>query len=185
MGQAAKRAGRWIAMAMMIAALPSSVAAVGTNAIGDRTIAHYAEDRYLAQVMELLEDGIATRITFDRALRVRRPAAEYQQLLDEYRSRQLGLLLKLRYLDTPPRLIPFHEQLRSAIITQTRFYSALVTAKMRDPQVNLDWMAGHPALRASSDALKAAFDHIRRLRPGTNVRLEGVLQSQLSWLEAI
>ena len=185
MGEAAKRTARWIVMAMMIAALPSTVAAVGTNAINDRAIAHYAEDRYLAQVMELLEEGIAARIVFDRALRVRRPAVEYQQLLEEFRARQLGLLLKLRYLDTPPRLIPFHEQLRAAIVTQTRFYSALVTAKMRDPQVNLDWLAGHPALRASSDALKAAFEHIRRLHPGINVRLENVIQSQLSWLEAI
>ena len=185
MGHAVTRTGRSIAMAIMIFALPSSATAVGTHAMGNRTIEHYGEDRYLGEVMDLLEEAIATRVTFDRALRVDRPAAEYQPLLDEFRSRQLSLLLRLRALDTPPRLIPFHEQLRSAIVTQTRFYSALVAAKIRDPHVNVEWMAGHPALRASSDALRAAFEHLRRLHPAISIRLEAVIESQLSWLEVI
>ena len=178
--------GRAIVAAALIAVtLPSPVFAVGSGSAREQINPHYAENRYLAAVMELLEEGISNRVAFDRALRTRRGVHEYQELLNEFRSRQLGFLLKLRALETPPRLIPFHEQLRSAIVTQTAFYSALVAAKMRDPNVSVDWMSGHPALRASRDALQAAFEHLRRLHPALDLRTEARIEGQLSWLEVL
>lgn len=143
------------------------------------------ETRYLTRVVELLDNAIANRVKLDLALRTRRPADEYQRLLDEFRMRQLGFLLHLQELQPAPRLISFHEGLRSAIVTQTSFYAAFVGAKMRDPNVNLDWMAGHPTLRATGDAIQAAFDHLRRLHPALDQHTEAALEGQLSWLDAI
>jgi hypothetical protein len=143
------------------------------------------EQRYLTRVIELLHGAIANRVKMDFALRTRRPAEEYQRLLDEFRMRQLGFLLHLQELQPPPRLIRFHEGLRSAVVTQTSCYAAFVSAKMRDPNVNLDWMTGHPTLRATGDAIQAAFDHLRRLHPALDQHTEAALEGQLSWLDAI
>ena len=144
-----------------------------------------AERPYLTRVIELLDHAIANRVNLDSALRTRRSAEEYQGLLDEFRMRQLGFLLHLQELHPSPRLISFHEGLRSALITQTSFYAAFVDAKMRDPNVNVDWMAGHPTVRATGDAVQAAFDHLRRLHPALDQHTEAALEGQLSWLDAM
>jgi hypothetical protein len=179
------RIARRMAAVALLVALPAQALALSSASVPERARPQYAESRYLTSLLALLDEGISNRIVFDRALRANRSAGEYRRLLDEFRSRQLGFLLKLRALETPPRLIPFHEQLRHAVVTQTAFYTALAGAKMRDPNVSVDWMAGHPALRATSDALQAAFEHIRRLHPAVDHRTEASLESQLSWLDVL
>ena len=143
------------------------------------------EQRYLNRVIELLDAAVANRVKLDRALRMRRSPAEYRWLLDEFRERQLGLLLHLHELQAPPRMFVFQEGIRAAVIAQTAFYTAFVAEKIRDPKTNLDDMIGHPALRASNAALRAAFDQIRRLHPAIDQRTESTIESQISWLEEL
>jgi hypothetical protein len=152
-----------------------------TDTAGDRT----QEARYLARIVELLDEGIANRVNLHLALRTRRSAEEYHQLLDEFRMRQLGFLLRLQDLQTPPRLIGFHESLRSAIVTQSAFYTAFVRAKVRDRNVGLDAMVGHPALHASGVDFQTAWEHVRRLHPALDGRTEAAIEGQLCWLDVI
>jgi hypothetical protein len=164
---------------------PNQAAAVSRVPMGDLLEDRTVERQYLTRVTELLENAIANRMKLDFALRTRRSADDYQRLLDEFRLRQLGFLLHLQELQPPPRLISFHEGLRSAVVTQTSFYAAFVSAKMRDPKVNLALMSGHPTLRATGDAIQATFDHLRRLHPAIDQHMEAALEGQLLWLDVM
>lgn len=164
----------------------SAASAVGTapfrnGGAGERQ----DEPVYFAGVTELLDEAIANRANLERALRARRPAAEYRQHLDDFRAGQLGFLLKLERLAVPARLIPFHERLRAATLRQIAFYAAFVNAKTRDPRVELDHMLGHPELNAATGDLQAALDHLHRLHPAIDQRLEATIEGRLVWFDVM
>lgn len=166
--------------------LGSSVAsAVGTASFRDRGGERQDEPVYLAGVTDLLDEAIANRANLERALRAKRPVAEYRQHLDEFRASQLGFLLKLERLAVPARLIPFHERLRTATLRQIAFYAAFVKAKTRDASIELDQMLGHPELNAATGDLQAALDHLRRLHPAIDHRLEATIEGRLVWFDVM
>jgi len=166
--------------------LGSSVAsAIGTAPFRDRGGERQDEPVYLAAITDLLDEAILNRANLEHALRARRPAAEYRQHLDEFRAGQLGFLLKLERLAVPARLIPFHERLRAATLRQVAFYAAFVSAKTRDARVELDQMLGHPELHAAAGDLQAALDHLRRLHPAIDHRLEATIEGRLVWFDVM
>ena len=197
LGTRGRRVARRLTIALVAGAVTTPVffltpgprtpdaAAVGTVSLHERVFERHDEGVYLERVTALLDEAIAHRVNLDRALRVRRPAAEYQRALDQFRSQQLSFLVMLERLDVPPRLIPFHERLRAASIEQARFYAAFVAAKMRDASVELGTMIDHPALRASHGDLRAAWDHVSRLHPALDRQVEAVIEGRLTWFDAI
>lgn len=195
-GTRAKRAGRRLMVGLVASAVAMPVffltparvqdaSAVGTVSLDERVFERHDEGLYLQRVTALLDEAIAHRVNLDRALRNRRPAAEYQRALDQFRSQQLGFVIMLGRLDVPPRLIPFHERLRAASIEQVRFYAAFVAAKTRDADVEVGTMLDHPALRASRGDLRAAWDHVSRLHPALDHQVEAVIEGRLTWFDVI
>lgn len=165
--------------------LASNASAVGTMPRSESVVDRHNEPLYLERVTELLDQGISNRVNMDRALRSHHSAAEYRQLLEDFRARQLGFLMSLERLEPPARLILFHERLRAATFEQVAFYAAFVHAKMRDQSIDLDRMRQHPALRASNGDVRAAWDHVQRLYPGLDRRTETALEERLLWFDVI
>lgn len=124
------------------------------------------EQRYLGQLMRVLEDGAMNRRNVEGVLKAGDSEPDtYRAVYDIYRGRAENVIARLRALQTPERLQPAHDQIVKAAERQIVFYGDFTTARIDGKPTDLARMLGHPAAREASYDLHTAWDLIRRLYP--------------------
>lgn len=181
-----RRFGAFVTGALVLSAIaladaprpgPADAGTVASTVLGRQVTERYAEQRYLGAIMQILDESIRLRAGMDAALRSGRPAGEQRRLLDEFRVSHLGFLIHLRELGPSPRLVPFHQQIRAALLEQSAFYGTLVGGRLRDVRVGAAGTSRSPGAEFS-----AALEHVRRLTSALDRRAARGLEERLRQL---